>query len=121
MQQQQLTLTLDGITAGDYMTWVRDSEPPALGRELDSISVRGDALGDTLEASLSWNVAPPDATAAAATAGLPLTPEVVAVKAHPDDTRRGKRRQRRAAPSPLARLGEPRGYRAGRFAEGAVA
>ena len=28
---QLLTLVLDGITAGDYLCWVRDPEPAALG------------------------------------------------------------------------------------------
>jgi hypothetical protein len=81
MPLQQLTLTLDGITAGDYLTWVRDPEPAALGRELHSIELRADPLGDTMEALLSWNAAPPDAAVAAASAGLPLTPEVVSVTA----------------------------------------
>jgi hypothetical protein len=36
---QVLTLTLDGITAGDYLAWFRDPEPFALGRELRSIRV----------------------------------------------------------------------------------
>ena len=30
MALQTLTLKLDGITAGDYLTWCRDPEPPAL-------------------------------------------------------------------------------------------
>jgi hypothetical protein len=89
---QRLSLTLDGITAGDYMTWVRDPEPPALGRDLHSIAVRADPLGDTVDALMSWNVAPPDAMTAAATAGLPLTPEVVAVKAYTDSSPRSKGR-----------------------------
>ncbi len=55
---QRLSLTLDGITAGDYMTWVRDPEPPALGRDL---AVRADPLGDTGDALLSWKVARPEA------------------------------------------------------------
>jgi hypothetical protein len=97
MLLQQLTLTLDGITAGDYLTWARDPEPPALGRELYSIAVRGDPLGDTVEALLSWNVAPPDAMAAAATAGLPPTPEVVAAKAYTGGRRRSKGTARRRA------------------------
>ncbi len=51
-------MILHGITAGDYMTWVRDPEPPALGRDL---AVRADPLGDTVDALLSWKVAPPEA------------------------------------------------------------
>jgi hypothetical protein len=81
MPLQVLTLTLDGITAGDYMTWVYDPEPPSLGRDLRSITLRGDPLGDTVEAVLVWEGSPPPPTAAAPIAGLPLTPEVIAVGA----------------------------------------
>jgi hypothetical protein len=80
MPVQVLTLTLDGITAGDYMAWVRDPEPPALGLELCEVTVRGDPLGDTVEALLSWKGAPPAPSAAARIAGLALTPEVIAVQ-----------------------------------------
>jgi hypothetical protein len=80
MTIQVLSLTLDGITAGDYMTWVYDSEPPALGRDLRSVTLRGDPLGDTIEAVLVWQGSPPAPTAAAPIAGLALTPEVVAVR-----------------------------------------
>jgi len=34
MLRQLLTLTLDGITASDYLAWVADPEPPALGHSL---------------------------------------------------------------------------------------
>jgi hypothetical protein len=80
MSLQYLTLQLDGITAGDYLTWVRDPEPSALGASLDSITVQADPLGETIEAVLSWNRAPPAARTAALTAGFPLTPEVSAVE-----------------------------------------
>jgi hypothetical protein len=110
---QRLSLTLDGITAGDYITWMRDPEPPAVGRDLDSIAVRADPLGDTVDALLSWNVAPPDAMTAAATAGLPLTPEVVAVKADKDESPRSKRRTRRPTIHPReARWGVGQGLAA---------
>jgi hypothetical protein len=33
---------LDGITAGDYLQWMRDPEPPALGQALQWIEVNGD-------------------------------------------------------------------------------
>jgi hypothetical protein len=79
MTLQRLTLTLDGITAGDYMQWVRDPKPPALGLGLRSIEVRGEPLGDTVEAVLSWDVSPPPAIEAGPVAGLPLTPEVAAI------------------------------------------
>jgi hypothetical protein len=80
MTLQRLTLTLDGITAGDYMQWVRDPEPPALGLGLRSIEVSGDPLGDAVEAVLWWSVSPPPAIEAGPVAGLPVTPEVIAVK-----------------------------------------
>jgi hypothetical protein len=81
---QRLTLKLDGITAGDYLAWVRDPEPPALGLDLCSVTVRGDPLGDTVEALLSWRVSPPDGVAAGPAAGLPLTPEVIFVTSQTD-------------------------------------
>src|SRR5437588_6993074 len=70
MPLQILTLKLDGITAGDYLTWCRDPEPPALDFALRSISIDADPLGDTITAILDWNQAVP--TAPAAAAGLPL-------------------------------------------------
>ena len=79
MTLQVLRLTLDGITAGDYMTWVHDPEPPALGEALRSITLRGDPLGDTIEAVLHWEGLPPAPTSAAPIAGLALTPEVTSV------------------------------------------
>ena len=80
MSLQYLTLQLEGITAGDYLTWVCDPEPVALGASLISIAVSGDPLGDTIEASLAWNRPAPDARTAALAAGFPLTPEVTAVQ-----------------------------------------
>ena len=76
MSLQYLTLKLDGITAADYLTWVRDPEPPALGLSLDSIALRADPLGARIEAVLHWNRPPPLPHAAAVAAGLILTPEV---------------------------------------------
>ena len=78
---QRLTLVLEGITAGDYLAWARDPEPPALGREIHSIELRAEPLGDTVEAWLSWTIDPPAPHEAARAAGLALTPEVVAVHA----------------------------------------
>jgi hypothetical protein len=80
MALQVLILTLDGITAGDYLAWVRDPEPPALGQELCQVSVHGDPLGDTVQAVLVWRGAAPASSVAAQVAGLPLTPEVVGVQ-----------------------------------------
>lgn len=80
MLRQTLILTLEGITAGDYVTWVSDPEPPALGRDLRSITLRGNPLGHTVEAVLDWEGSPPAPRAAALIAGLPLTPEVIRVQ-----------------------------------------
>ena len=73
MPLQSLTLNLDGITAGDYLTWCRDPDPPALGWALRSISIDADPLGDTITAILEWYQAPPPSRAAASAAGLPLS------------------------------------------------
>jgi hypothetical protein len=72
MPLQILTLKLDGITPGDYLTWCRDPEPPALDFALRSITIDADPLGDTITATLDWNkpLSPPPAAARAA--GLPL-------------------------------------------------
>lgn len=73
MPLQILTLRLDGITAGDYLAWCRDPDPPALDYALRSIAINGDPLGDTITAILDWNQAPPPSPAAASAAGLPLS------------------------------------------------
>jgi hypothetical protein len=75
MPLQLLHLKLDDITAGDYLAWCRDPEPPALGFGLRSIQVEADPLGDTITAVLDWRQpAPSPSAAAAAAAGLPLLP-----------------------------------------------
>jgi hypothetical protein len=73
MPLQTLILKLDGITAGDYLTWCRDPEPPALDFALRSISIDADPLGDTINAVLDWDQPPPPVPAAATAAGLPLS------------------------------------------------
>jgi hypothetical protein len=42
MPLQILTLKLDGITAGDYLTWCRDPDPPTLGDTLRTLHVGED-------------------------------------------------------------------------------
>lgn len=79
---QYLILKLDGMTAGDYLVWVRDPEPAALGRELRSIGVRAEPLSDRIDLELVWDATPPDPHTAAAAAGFPLTTEVVELRAH---------------------------------------
>jgi hypothetical protein len=70
MSLQILTLKLDGITAGDYLAWCRDPDPPVLGLALRSISIDADPLGETITAILEWNESPPPVSDAAAAAGL---------------------------------------------------
>jgi hypothetical protein len=103
MTTQFLTLTLDGITAGDYMTWVRDPEPPALGQTLVDIRVATDPLGDTIEAALAWDGPAPAPLAAAPAAGLPLTPEVVSVRPRRGDVACGAEGRRQRLPGPAQR------------------
>jgi hypothetical protein len=72
---------LDGITVGDYLAWVRDPEPPALGYELQSVGIHAAPLGAEIRIELAWTCPPPTAPrAAAVAAGFPLIPEVVVVK-----------------------------------------
>jgi hypothetical protein len=78
---QELAIFLDGITAGDYLTWVRDPEPHALGRDLIAIAAEADPLADRIEVQLIWDHTPPDLWTAASAAGFAMTPEVVAVLA----------------------------------------
>ena len=65
MALQTLTLKLDGVTAGDYPTWCRDPEPPALDFALRSISIQAEPLGDTVTAILDWSHSPPPVALAA--------------------------------------------------------
>src|SRR5947209_13225541 len=66
---QPLILLLEGITASDYLAWVWDPEPPALGRELRSVSVDGDPVGERIDLELWWDRQPPAPKAAIGTAG----------------------------------------------------
>ena len=80
MTTQRLTLKLDGVTAGDYLAYIRDPEPPALGHALRSISVTADPFGSIVEATIEWDGPAPEAHAAARAAGLPVTGDVRAVR-----------------------------------------
>jgi hypothetical protein len=90
---QILTLKLDGITAGDYLTWCRDPDPPELDYALRSISLDADPLGDTVTAILDWNRPPPPPPAAAAPAGLPLAPSVQLLPLTPAELSRTRQPQ----------------------------
>jgi hypothetical protein len=71
MPVQILTLKLDDITAGDYLTWCRDPDPAALDFALRAVRFDAEPLGDTITAILDWNRPPPTAPAAATVTGLP--------------------------------------------------
>jgi hypothetical protein len=77
---QHLTILLDGITAGDYLTQVHDPEPNAQGWELLSLSTLADPFDDRIDVLLTWRSDPPPPRAAAAAAGFALTPEIVGVQ-----------------------------------------
>jgi hypothetical protein len=77
---QSLIIKLHGITAGDYLAWVRDPEPPVLDHRLRSVAISAEPLGELVYVELVWADQPPTTPgAAAAAAGFALTPEVVAV------------------------------------------
>jgi hypothetical protein len=77
---QTLLIRLGGITAGDYLTWVRDPEPPALDHGLRSVAISAEPLGELVNIELIWAEQPPTTpSAAAVAAGFALAPEVVAV------------------------------------------
>jgi hypothetical protein len=78
---QHLTILLDGITAGDYLTWVHDPEPHTQGRGLRSFSTVADPLDDRIHVMLIWGSDPPPPRAAAIAAGFALTPEIMGVQA----------------------------------------
>jgi hypothetical protein len=80
---QLLTLVLDGITAADYLAWVRDPDPAALGRSLRQLNVRAQPLGDRVEVQLVWEDEPPAAPTAAVAAGFPLTQNVAELLCQP--------------------------------------
>ncbi|HUA45634.1 MAG TPA: hypothetical protein VMA77_10425 [Solirubrobacteraceae bacterium] len=80
MHVQSILIRLDGITAGDYLTWVRDPEPPALDHGLRSVAISAGPLGELINIKLVWAGQPPtNPSAGAVAAGFALTPEVVSV------------------------------------------
>lgn len=87
MTTQRISLHLDGITAADYLAWVRDPAPAALGGALRSVSIEPEPLGSAIHALLEWD-GPAPAPHAAAAAGLPVTGDVRAVRALPPLRRR---------------------------------
>lgn len=75
---QTVTLILGGLTAGDYLQWVRDPEPRQ-HRDLTLMSVTAAPLGDRIQLNLISSGDSPNPTAAAEAVGFPIIPEVVAV------------------------------------------
>jgi hypothetical protein len=81
MHVQSLLTRLDGMTAGDYLTWVRDPEPPALDDGLRSVATSTAPLAEPVDTVLVWAGQPPTTSdAAAVAAGFALTPEVAAAQ-----------------------------------------
>ena len=80
MTYQTLRLRLDGMTAGDYLSHLRDPEPAMLGAGLHEVVVEADPLEDEVHALLTWEQAPADACVAANLAGFPTPREVVGVE-----------------------------------------
>jgi hypothetical protein len=84
MHVQSLIIELDGITAADYLSWVRDPEPHALDHGLLSVAICAEPLGALVYIELVWaRRRPATPSAAAVAAGFALIPEVVAVLAGP--------------------------------------
>jgi hypothetical protein len=78
---QTITIHLDGITAADYLAWVREPEPAPFPAGLRSVRIDADPLGSTVEATLAWERPAPAPHLAAAAAGLPVSADVAAVTA----------------------------------------
>ena len=79
---QSLIIRLDGITAADYLAWMRDPLPSALQHGLRSVAICAEPLEALVNVELVWAGPPPTAPrAAAVAAGFALIPEVVAVRA----------------------------------------
>jgi len=122
MPLQILTLKLKGITAGDYLTWCRDPEPPALDFALRSVRVDAAPLGDTITAILDWDQPAPAPAAAATAAGLPLSagvqihPLLVTDAPHTNDDRTpaeelaGENPELAHTPATLARSANPSAF-----------
>jgi hypothetical protein len=76
---QTLTLLLDGITADDYLQWVRDPDPPDR-KDLTLIAACSAPLGDRIQLELLVEGEPLSPSLAANTVGFPITPDVAAVR-----------------------------------------
>jgi hypothetical protein len=79
-----LTLSLDGITAHDYLQWVRDPDPPSRD-DLKLLAVTAPPLGDHIRLEVLSAGDPPPATIAAHALGFPMTADVIEVHGGPFD------------------------------------
>ena len=77
-----LTLVLAGITAEDYLQWIRGPEPSA-GTKLTLVSAQAGSPGDRIELELLVHGEPPSHRAAATAVGFPITPEVIGMRRTP--------------------------------------
>jgi hypothetical protein len=83
---QTLTLLLDGITAGDYLQWVRDPDPPN-PKHLTLIAARCATLGDRIQLELLVEGEPLSPSLAANAVGFPITADVAAVRGRSEHPR----------------------------------
>lgn len=77
-----LMLTLAGITAEDYLQWIRDPDPPA-GAEVSLISAQATPSGERIDLELLAQRKPPWDRDAAIAVGFPITPEVTGIHRTP--------------------------------------
>jgi hypothetical protein len=92
---QEITLQLDGITAGDYVAHFVDADPPLAATGLRSVCIASEPLDDSVVAVLRWIGSPPDAPAALAAAGFHVTQDVARVSARVVADARSARARRR--------------------------
>jgi hypothetical protein len=78
----RLTLILAGITAEDYLQWIRDPDPPA-GPQVQLVSAQAAPGGNRIELELLAQREPPTHRAAATAVGFPTIPEVIGVHRTP--------------------------------------
>ena len=98
LHTQEIELHLDGITAGDYLTYYVDSDPAVQAPRLRAVSLDADPVGNLVTASLRWDGPPPAAKVAAVAAGLHLTADVARLSARVSVPL--PRRARRLVPAP---------------------
>ena len=99
-----LTLLLDGITADDYLQWVRDPDPPDR-EDLKLIAVCSSPLDDCIQLELLVEGEPPPPRLAANAVGFPITTNVAAVRGRLKASCHAAVRLHLACPRPDTRSG----------------